>query len=69
MKSVYAILYCRLWPVRLYHISPHYLKKDMNYEKKSVIKPKMFVLISFKLLRETFLILRTMQQRTMSTGM
>jgi len=24
MQSVCAVFYCRLWPVRLYHILPHY---------------------------------------------
>jgi len=24
-------LYCHLWPVRFYNISPHYLKKSKNF--------------------------------------
>jgi hypothetical protein len=28
MQRAWAVLYCHLWPVRLYHILPHYLIND-----------------------------------------
>jgi hypothetical protein len=37
--------YCHLWPVRLYHIFPHYLIKGTILEKKRVIEHKICVLI------------------------
>jgi hypothetical protein len=34
MQCACAILFCRLWPVLLYHIFPHNLTKDTIFEKK-----------------------------------
>jgi hypothetical protein len=39
MKS--AVVYCHLWPVRLYHIFPHYLINGSISEKKKVLEHKM----------------------------
>jgi hypothetical protein len=51
-------VYYYLWPVRSYHIFPRYLINGTILEKKSVIKNKMYVLIFFTNLSETFLVLR-----------
>ena len=48
-------LYCRLWPVRLYYIFPHYPINGTIFRKK-VIEHKMRVLIISTTLSETFLI-------------
>ena len=48
--------YCHLCPVRLYNIFPHYLINDTIFKKKYWTKK--CVLISSKILPETFLILR-----------
>ena len=45
MQSAYAVLYCYLWPARLYGVVPHYLINSTNGEKKKVIEHKMCVLI------------------------
>jgi hypothetical protein len=34
MQCACAVLYCRLWPVRLYHISPYYLINAMIYGRQ-----------------------------------
>ena len=36
MESACALLYCRLWPVRLYHILPHYVKNGTILGKKLI---------------------------------
>jgi len=45
----------------MYHIFPHYLKSDTIFLKK-VLKIKCVFTLSLKLLSETFLILRIIQQ-------
>jgi hypothetical protein len=49
--------YCYPWPVRLYNIFPHYLKKREIVEK-NVIEHKMCVFISSKHFSESLLSLR-----------
>jgi len=34
MQRAWALLYCQLWPVWLYHIFPHYLINEMVIGKK-----------------------------------
>jgi hypothetical protein len=36
MQSARAVLYCRLWPVWLYHIFPHYVINDTIFGKNVV---------------------------------
>jgi hypothetical protein len=60
MQSVCSVLYCHGWPVRLYHIYPHYFIKDTVFGRK-VVKRKICVLIFSTVLSETFLILRIIQ--------
>ena len=44
MQSECALLYCHLWPVRLYHIFPHYLIKGTIFGN-NLIEHKICVLI------------------------
>jgi len=46
MQTAWAVSYCHLWPVWLYHILPHYTRHDFLKEKKKVSEHKMCVLIS-----------------------
>jgi len=34
MQSACAVLFCRLWPVRLYNIFPRYLENGTIFRKK-----------------------------------
>jgi hypothetical protein len=34
MQRTRAMLYCHLWPVKFYHIFPHYLINGKNFVKK-----------------------------------
>ena len=45
MQSACAVLYCHLWPVRLYHISPHNLIKGTIFRKKLLNKKKSFAFL------------------------
>jgi len=49
---------CRLWPVRLYSILPHYLTNRTIFEKKKNWIQSVCFDFLYKLLSETFLILR-----------
>ena len=56
-------LYCRLWPVWLYHIFPHYLINGRIFEKKrKVLNIKCAFCFSLQVLSEIFLILRVIQR-------
>jgi len=55
VKLCYVMLCCRLWPVWLYHIFPHYLIKCTMFGKK-LFERKMCVLIFTATLSEIFLI-------------
>jgi hypothetical protein len=44
MQCASTVLYYHLWPVWLYHISPHYLRNGTIFEKK-LIEYKKHVLI------------------------
>jgi hypothetical protein len=57
MQCAYAVLYCPLWPVQLYHIFPHHPIKVTIFGKK-LLHIKCAFLFSLELLSETFLILR-----------
>jgi hypothetical protein len=61
MQSACAVLYCHLWPVRLYHIFPHYLINGTIFGKK-LLNIKCAFWFSLQLLSETFLILRRIQR-------
>jgi len=54
--KAHAPYYGRPWPVRFYHIFPHYLKKMARFLGKTSMKKR--VLISCIVLSETFLVLR-----------
>ena len=47
MQSACAVLYCHLWPVRLYIIFPNYLINGTIFEKKKITEHGMCVLIFF----------------------
>jgi hypothetical protein len=62
MRSLCAVLCCHLWPVRLYHIFPHYFIKGTIFWK-IFIEHKICVLASFlRILSEIFLITRRIQR-------
>ena len=61
MQSACTVLYCHLWPVRLYHFFWHYLINGAIFGKDAV-ELKMCVLIFTTILSETFLILRRIQR-------
>ena len=50
MQSAYAVLYCHLWPVWLYHIFPHYLINGMIFGGE-ITEHKMCVLILYTSIR------------------
>ena len=50
-------LYCHLWPVRLYHIFPHYLIYSTNIETKKVTELKVYFEIFPQLLYEKWIVL------------
>ena len=56
MQSACAVFYCHLWPVRLYYIFPHDLKKVRFSKKKKILNTSYFFLFSLQLLSKTFLI-------------
>jgi hypothetical protein len=60
MQSACAVLYCHLWPVRLYHSFPHYLINDKIFGK-TLLNIKRVFLFS-QLLCEIFLILIRIQR-------
>jgi len=60
MQSACALLHCHLWPVRLYHILPHYLINGTITGKK-VLEHRMRVLIDCEKF-EASLILRIIQK-------
>ena len=47
-----AVLYCSLWPVRLYHIFPHYLLKSKIFGEK-ILNIK-YVFCFYVMLNEIF---------------
>ena len=57
MQCACVILYCRLSPVRLYHVLPHYLIQGTIFGK-NVLVMKIVLLLSGQLFSETLLILR-----------
>jgi hypothetical protein len=61
MQSACAVLHCHLWPVRLYHIFPHYFINGTNFEKKKKISNIKHVFFPPQLLSETFLTLKSIQ--------
>ena len=58
MQCACVVLYCRLRPVRLYHIFPHYLIQGTIFGKKNLLVMKSVLLLTGQLLSETLLILR-----------
>ena len=50
--------YCHLWPVRFYHIFPHYLITRFSEKKKKLLHIKCVFWVCLQLLSKTFLILR-----------
>jgi hypothetical protein len=62
MQSACAILHVYyLWPVRLYHVFPHYLINGTIFGKK-LLNIKCAIWFSLQLLSETFLIPRSIQR-------
>jgi len=62
-----AAPYCRLWPVRLHHILPHYLINWAIFERgaglgRGVFERKMCILIFSKCLSEKFPVLTRIQR-------
>ena len=55
------VLYCHLWPVRLYNIFPQYVKKA-RFSRKKTIEHKICILIFPTSLSETFFILRRIER-------
>jgi hypothetical protein len=64
-QSAWAIVYCHMWPVWLYHILPHDRLNGTIFRKK-VIEHKMCFWFSIQLLSEKFLILRRNQWATIT---
>ena len=62
MQSACAVLYCNLWPVRLYRIFPHYLTNGRISRKKKLLNMKCVFWFSLQLLRETFFIRRRIRR-------
>jgi hypothetical protein len=56
-----AVLYCNLWPVWLYHISPHYLINGTTFGN-DLLNIKCVFWFFVQLLSEIFLILRRIQR-------
>jgi len=54
MQSACSILYCHLWPLRLYSIFPHYLINGMIFGKK-LLNIKFLFWFSVQLLSATIL--------------
>ena len=46
MQRACVILYCHLWPVRLYHIFPHYLINRTIFGEKNLINIKCVLIFS-----------------------
>ena len=61
MQSACAILFRHLWPVRLYHIFPHYLTNGTIFGKR-LLSTKYVFWISIQLLSEIFFILRRIKR-------
>jgi hypothetical protein len=59
IQSACAVLYCHLWPVRLYRVFPHYLTTGAIFGKSEY---ETCVLIFSTTLSGNFLILRKLQQ-------
>jgi hypothetical protein len=57
MQSACAVLYCHVWPVRLYRIFPHYLINGTIFGKK-LLNIKCLYWFSLQLSSEIFVILR-----------
>jgi hypothetical protein len=61
MQSTCAVLYCRVWPVWLYHIFPHYFINGTTFGK-TLLNIECVFWFSLQLLSEKFLILRRIHQ-------
>jgi hypothetical protein len=61
MQSACAVMYCRLWPVRLYHTLPHYLIIETILPGGGLNTQRVFR-FSLRLLSEIFLILRIIRE-------
>jgi len=64
MQSACSALYCHMWPVRLYHVFPHYLIKSTIFEKKKLLNIKCVFWFSLQLVSETFLTLGWIKRDT-----
>jgi len=60
-QSACAVIYCHVWPIRLYHIFPHYLINGVISWKK-LLNIKCVFWFSLQILSETFLSLRRVQR-------
>jgi hypothetical protein len=61
MLNAFAVLYCHLWPLRLYHIFPHYLINGTIF-RENLLNIKFVFQFSLQLLSETLLILSRIQR-------
>ena len=57
-----SVLYCHLWPARLYNIFPHYLINSTFFGEKKLLNLKCVFRFSLQLLSEALLILRRIQR-------
>ena len=51
MQSACAVLYCRLWPLRLYSIFPHHVINGTIYRKKKLLNIKCVLIFSTTFVR------------------
>jgi len=63
MQNACAALYCHLWPLRLYSVSPHYLTNGTSFGNTSLNMEYVFW-FSLQILPETFLVLRRTERDT-----
>ena len=61
MQSAYTVLFCHLWPLRLYHIF-HIISSGTIFGKKRLFNVKCVFLFFLQLVSETCLILGIIQQ-------
>jgi len=58
------VLYCFVWPVRLYHNCPHYLINGTFFGKKKLLNIKWVFWCSLQLSCESYLVLRRIERDT-----
>jgi len=61
MQSERVLLYCHLWPARIYHFFPHYLTKATIFEKR-IVNIKCVLIFRTNLVWNIFLFIRRIQR-------